>query len=171
LPLVAGRQISVFGAGVPTERETALAAEVGRLLAEAGVTLVTGGLGGVMEAASRGAAQAGGTVVAVIPGDDPRAANPHASVVVATGAGQGRNVAVASSGDAGIAIGHGWGTLSEIALARKLGRPVVVLVGPQLDGLLQADTPEEAVRLALSAARDPRAAAPAPPSPPDPSAP
>jgi uncharacterized protein (TIGR00725 family) len=173
LPLVAGRQISVFGAGVPTEREAALAEEVGRLLAEAGVTLVTGGLGGVMEAASRGAAGAGGTVVAVIPGDDRRAANPYASVVVATGAGQARNVAVAASGDAGIAIGQGWGTLSEIALARKLGRPVVVLVGPELDGLEQAATAEEAVRLALelSAAPGPRAAAPGPPWLPGPSAP
>jgi uncharacterized protein (TIGR00725 family) len=143
------RQVSVFGAGEPTPDEAAMAEEVGRLLAEAGVTVVTGGLGGVMAAASKGAREAGGQVVAVIPGTDPRAATPHATAVVATGAGQGRNIAVAASGDAGIAIGHGWGTLSEIAFARKLGRRVVVLVGPRLEGLDHASTPAEAVRLAL----------------------
>jgi uncharacterized protein (TIGR00725 family) len=150
LTLVAIRQISVFGAGAPTPREQALAEQVGRLLAEAGATLVTGGLSGVMEAASRGAAEAGGTVLAILPGDDPHDANPYATVVAATGTGHARNLAVAASGDAGIAIGHGWGTLSEIGLARKLGRPVVVLVGPELDGLHQAQTAEQAVRLALS---------------------
>jgi uncharacterized protein (TIGR00725 family) len=144
------RQISVFGAGEPTPDEERLAEEVGRLLAEAGVTLVTGGLGGVMDAASRGARLAGGQVIAVLPGTDARAATRHATAVVATGAGQARNLAVAASGDAAIAIGHGWGTLSEIALARKLGRRVVVLVGPSLEGLLQASSPEEAVRLALA---------------------
>src|SRR5262249_14593132 len=149
LPRVAARQISVFGAGVPTPRERELASEVGRLLAEAGATLVTGGLGGVMEAASRGAREAGGTVVAIVPGEDRSAAYAYVSVVVPTTLGHARSLGVAASGDAGIAIGHGWGTLSEIGLARKLGRPVVVLVGPQLDGLEQAATPEEAVRLAL----------------------
>ena len=142
-------QISVVGAGDPTPREAALAEAVGTLLAEAGAVVVTGGLGGVMAAASRGARGAGGVVVAVIPGTDRRAATPDATVVVATGAGQGRNVAVAASGDAAIAIGEGWGTLSEIAFARKLGRRVVVLVGPQLPGLEYAATPAEAVRLAL----------------------
>jgi uncharacterized protein (TIGR00725 family) len=142
-------QISVFGAGRATPEEAAAAEEVGRRLAEAGATLVTGGLGGVMEAASRGARSAGGDVVAVLPGLDPAEATPHATTVVATGAGQGRNLAVAASGQAAIAIGHGWGTLSEIALARKIGRPVVVLVGPDLDGLHQASTPAEAVDLAL----------------------
>lgn len=144
------RQISVFGAGEPTPDEEHLAEQVGRLLAEAGVTLVTGGLGGVMDAASRGARLAGGQVIAVLPGTDTRAATPHATAVVATGAGQARNLAVAASGEAAIAIGHGWGTLSEIALARKLGRRVVVLVGPALDGLIRASSPEEAVRLALA---------------------
>jgi uncharacterized protein (TIGR00725 family) len=142
-------QISVFGAGRATAEEGAAAEEVGRRLAEAGATLVTGGLGGVMEAASRGARSAGGDVVAVLPGLDPAEATPYATTVVATGAGQGRNLAVAASGQAAIAIGHGWGTLSEIALARKIGRPVVVLVGPDLDGLHAASTPAEAVELAL----------------------
>jgi uncharacterized protein (TIGR00725 family) len=146
---VAGRQVSVFGAGTPTPRERELARQVGRLLAEAGVTVVTGGLGGVMEEASRCAAEAGGQVLAILPGEDPHAANPYATAVVATGTGHARNLAVAASGDAAIAIGHGWGTLSEIAFARAAGRPVVVLVGPQLDGLERADSAEQAVRLAL----------------------
>jgi uncharacterized protein (TIGR00725 family) len=150
LPLVSIRQISVFGAGAPTPQERELAEQVGRLLAEAGATLVTGGLGGVMEAASRGAAAGGGTVLAILPGEDPNGANPYATVVAATGTGHARNLAVAASGSAGIAIGHGWGTLSEIGLARKIGRPVVVLVGPELEGLYQAETAEQAVRLALS---------------------
>jgi uncharacterized protein (TIGR00725 family) len=143
------RQLSVFGAGDATERQVALAHEVGRRLAEAGVALVTGGLGGVMDAASRGAATAGGVVVAVLPGSDPSEATRHATVVVATGVGEARNLAVAASGEAAIAIGHGYGTLSEIALARKLGRRVVVLDGPDVEGSERATTAEEAVALAL----------------------
>ena len=145
------RQVSVFGASAATDGQLALAEEVGRLVATAGATLVTGGLGGVMEAASRGAARAGGVVVAILPGTDPREATPHAGVVVATGVGHGRNLAVAASGDAAIAIGHGYGTLSEIALARKLGRRVVILDGPVIDGTERAITPAEAVERALAA--------------------
>src|SRR5207245_9659228 len=116
-----------LGAGRAAAERAAAVEEVGRRLAEAGATLITGGVGGVMEAASRGGRYAGGDIGAVIPGLDPAEATPHATTVVATGAGQGRNLAVAASGQAAIAIGHGWGTLSEIALARKIGRPVVVL--------------------------------------------
>jgi uncharacterized protein (TIGR00725 family) len=143
------RQLSVFGAGDATREQIALAEEVGRLLAEAGVALVTGGLGGVMEAASRGASGAGGIVIAVLPGSDPREANGYATVVVASGVGEGRNLAVAASGDAAIAIGHGYGTLSEVALARKLGRRVVVLDGLDVPGTERASSPLEAVELAL----------------------
>lgn len=105
----------------------AAAEEVGRRLAEAGFTVVCGGLGGVMEAAARGAAAAGGDVIGVIPGDDPAGANPHCTHVVASGVGYARNLAVVASGDAVIAIGGEWGTLSEIAFARRLDRPVVAL--------------------------------------------
>jgi uncharacterized protein (TIGR00725 family) len=143
------RQLSVFGAGDATAEQLALAEEVGRLVARAGAVLVTGGLGGVMHAASRGAAAEGGTVVAVLPGTEREVATRHATVVVATGVGHARNLAVAASGDAAIAIGHGYGTLSEIALARKLGRRVVVLDGPDIEGIERAATPADAVARAL----------------------
>src|SRR6476646_11153190 len=110
------RQLSVFGAGDATPEQAELAEEVGRLVAEAGVALVTGGLGGVMQAASHGAARAGGIVIAVLPGTEPDEATPDATVVVATGVGHARNLAVAASGEVAIASGHGYGTLSEIAL-------------------------------------------------------
>jgi uncharacterized protein (TIGR00725 family) len=123
------RQVSVIGSGdCAQDSELAvLAEEVGRGLAEAGVVLVCGGMGGVMEAASRGAADAGGTVIGIVPSESPRDANPHCSYVVATGIGQARNLAVVASGAAVIAIGGAWGTLAEIAFARRLGRPVVTL--------------------------------------------
>ena len=104
-----------------------LAEEVGRRLAEAGAVLISGGLGGVMEAASRGAAEAGGTVIGIVPSDSVEHANPHCTHVVATGIGHARNLAVVASGQAVIAVGGEWGTLSEIGFARRLGRRVVTL--------------------------------------------
>jgi uncharacterized protein (TIGR00725 family) len=122
------RQVAVSGGGASPPNEALDAAEeVGRRLAEAGITIVCGGLGGVMEAAARGAAGAGGEVIGILPGDDPAAANSHCTHVIATGIGHARNLAVVASGDAVIAIGGEWGTLSEIAFARRLGRPVVAL--------------------------------------------
>src|SRR3954454_431996 len=123
------RQVSVIGSGSCDQgSELALTAErIGRGLVEAGVVLVCGGLGGVMEAASRGAAEAGGTVIGIVPSDDPAHANPHCTHVVATGIGHARNLAVVASGEAVIAIGGEWGTLSEIGFARRLGRDVVTL--------------------------------------------
>ena len=102
-----------------------------------------------MQAASHGAARAGGIVIAVLPGTEPDEATPDATVVVATGVGHARNLAVAASGEVAIAIGHGYGTLSEIALACRLGRRVVVLDGPAIDGTERAATPAQAVELAL----------------------
>lgn len=128
------------------------------MLAEAGVTVVCGGGPGVMEAAARGAAAAGGTVVGILPGSDPDEANPHCSHVVATGIGQARNLAVVASGEATIAIGGEWGTLAEVAHARNLGRPVVALRSWSVSGagdmeggpgVVEATSPEEAVALAL----------------------
>jgi uncharacterized protein (TIGR00725 family) len=135
-----------------------LAEEVGRLLAEAGATVFCGGGPGVMEAAARGASQAGGTVVGILPGADPEEANPYCTHVVATGSGQTRNLAVAASGEVAIAVGGEWGTLTEVAYARNLGRPVVALRSWEVSGIdemeggpgvLAAETAAEAVELAL----------------------
>jgi uncharacterized protein (TIGR00725 family) len=135
-----------------------LAEEVGRLLAEAGVTLVCGGLTGAMEAACRGASEAGGTAIGIVPGDSVTEANPYCTHVVATGIGHARNLAVVASGGAVIAIGGEWGTLSEIGFARAIGRPVVALRSWTLGGrermegapgVLLAETAREAVNLAL----------------------
>lgn len=142
-------QIAVIGSGVHHE---ARAEEVGGLIAEAGATLVCGGLDEVMAAAARGAKAAGGVTVGILPGESRADANPWIDHVVVTGTGHARNLAVAASGDAVIAVGGGYGTLAEIAYARILGRPVVVL-DPGWDlgqeGIERASTPQEAVELAL----------------------
>jgi uncharacterized protein (TIGR00725 family) len=137
------RQVSVVGSGAEHE---AAAAEVGRLLAERGCTVVTGGLGEVMAAAHRGAKEAGGTTIAILPGETHADANPWADHVVVTGIGHARNLAVAASGHGVVAIGGSYGTLAEIGFAMRLGRPVVVLEGgPSVDGVPRAATPQEAV--------------------------
>jgi uncharacterized protein (TIGR00725 family) len=154
--------VAVIGAGGAEEGSEAwvLAEEVGRGLAEAGVTLVCGGGGGVMEAASRAAAEAGGTVIGIVPGESVEDANPYCSHVVATGIGHARNLAVVSSGEAVIAIGGEWGTLSEIGFARVIGHEVVALRSWELNGrermrggpgVVPAETAEEAVGAALAA--------------------
>ena len=137
----------MIGSGAVWEAD---AEEIGRLLAERGCTVVTGGLGGVMAAAHRGAKAAGGTTIAILPGERREEANPCADHVVVTGIGHARNLAVAASGDAVIAVGGEWGPLAEIAFARRLGRRVVALAGaPEVDGIETAATPAEAVELAL----------------------
>ena len=140
-------QVSVIGSG--REHEAA-AAEVGRLLAERGCVVVTGGLGEVMAAAHRGAKEAGGTTIAILPGESRAKTNPWADHVVATGVGHARNLAVAASGDAVIAVGGSWGTLAEIAFAMRLGRPVVVLAGPSMEGVRRVASPLEAVDAVLA---------------------
>lgn len=147
--------IAVVGPGDSTDPVVLDAAErVGALLAAAGHQVATGGLGGVMAAASRGAKSAGGSVVALLPGDDVSAADEYADVVVATGLGQGRNVVLVRSADAVIAVGGSWGTLSEVAIARRLGRPVVWLHGWTIDGpndpIPTASSPEDAVTQILT---------------------
>jgi uncharacterized protein (TIGR00725 family) len=153
-------QISVIG-GAEGEPEILRDAEaVGRGIAEAGAVLICGGRTGVMEAASKGATEAGGTVVGVLPTTSPTEANPYVTHAIATGVGEARNLAVVASGEAVIAIGGEWGTLSEIAHARKLGRPVIAMqswtlrnrAGTDL-GIIAVDTPDEAVRAAVSAAQ------------------
>ena len=152
-------QISVIGASEGEPEVLRDAEAVGRSIAEAGAVLVCGGLTGVMEAASKGAADAGGVVVAVLPTLSPADANPYVSYAVATGTGHARNLAVVASGQAVIAVGGEWGTLSEIAYARKLGRAVVAIQSWTLRnrsgtdlGIVEAETPEQAVEGALSAA-------------------
>jgi uncharacterized protein (TIGR00725 family) len=146
---MAGRhtQVSVIGSGNGHEEA---AVEVGRLLAERGCVVITGGLDEVMAGALRGAREAGGTTIAIVPGETHAEANEWADHVVVTGIGHARNLAVAASGDAVIAIGGSWGTLAEIGFAMRLGRPVVVLAGGvAVEGVLRASTPTEAVDLAL----------------------
>ncbi len=156
-------QISVIGASAAEDgSETArLAEEVGRLLAEAGATVVCGGRGGVMVAAARGAAQAGGEVIGIVPGVSIDDANPHCTHVVASGIGFARNLAVVASGDAVIAVGGAWGTLSEIGHARVFDRTVVALHSWELvgseemagaPGVIVVETASEAVAAALEAA-------------------
>jgi uncharacterized protein (TIGR00725 family) len=149
--------ISVIGGGSCGPSESALAEQVGRLVAEAGALLVCGGLGGVMEAAARGARAAGGTTIGILPGHERSAANNYVDYVITTGIGHARNLAVVSSGDAVIAVGGEYGTLSEIGLAAKLGRPVIILAGWRVDGvkgtkgIVYASSPQEAVQAAIRA--------------------
>ncbi len=160
-PVARPIQISVCGSSRSDAELNAHAAEVGRLIAEAGATLVCGGRDGIMSAAAEAAAEAGGDVIGILMSTELEDANEHITHVIATGIGQARNLAVAASGDAVIAIGGEWGTLSEIAFARRLGRTVVALDSWRLigrgamaeaPGVEPAADPAEAVELALRAA-------------------
>jgi len=145
-------QVTVVGSGTEHEQR---AEEVGRLLAERGATVVTGGLGEVMAAAARGAKSVGGTTIGILPGETRSEGNKWLDHVVVTGIGHGRNLAVVASGDAVLAVGGRYGTLAEIGFALTLGRPVVVLEpGWEVQGTLRAHTPAEAVEFALTAARN-----------------
>ena len=140
-------QVSVIGSGAEHEQR---AEEVGRLLAERGCVVVTGGRGEVMASAARGAKAVGGATVGILPGTDRHVGNEWLDVEIITGVGHARNLAVAASGDAVIAVGGAWGTLAEISFAAMLGRRVVILEpGHQVEGISRAATPEEAVELAL----------------------
>ena len=141
-------QIAVIGSGREHEQR---AEEVGRLLAERGCTVVTGGLGEVMAAAARGAKSAGGTTIGILPGESRTDANEWSRPHSRHRDRAARNLAVAASGDAVIAVGGSWGTLAEIGFAMRLGRRVVVLEpGWEIEGVERAVTPAEAVEVALS---------------------
>jgi hypothetical protein len=153
-------RVAVIGAGDCSAAEAALAEEVGRRLAAAGAVVLTGGRGGVMAAASRGAAQAGGLVVGILPGDDAGQANPWVSLPIVTGLGEARNAIMMRTAQAVIAVGGEYGTLSEIAFALKFGRPVVGLhtwraSGPNQTALpiKTVDSAAEAVAVVLAALR------------------
>lgn len=156
--------ISVIGGSTCSDEDARVAEAVGAALARRGATVVCGGLTGVMEAVCRGARQAGGHTIALLPGDDPKAANPHVEFAIPTGLGHARNVIVARAGRAVIAIAGSHGTLSELALALVYGTPVVALNtwevslhGKPPQGLVRAANAEDAVEkaLALAAARTP----------------
>ena len=139
--------VAVVGPGEASPDELHAAEEVGAGLAEAGAVVVTGGLGGVMEAASRGARSRRGRTLGILPGDDRDAANGWVEIAVPTGMGELRNGLVVRAADAVVAIGGGHGTLSEIALALKLGRPVVGLGTWEVHGVDHVSTPEDALAL------------------------
>lgn len=151
-------RIAVIGGGSASAEERETARRVGVTLAEAGAVLVCGGLGGVMEAAAEGARSAGGLTVGILPGEHPDTANPAITLPLATGLGEARNALVVRTAEAVVAVGGEWGTLSEIALARTMGRDVVMLGRPPAEGLglPRAESAEEAVRWALARAEEGR---------------
>jgi uncharacterized protein (TIGR00725 family) len=139
--------VAVVGAGDASPQELHAAEEIGAGLAAMGAVVVTGGLGGVMEAASRGARSRRGRTLGILPGDDRDAANGWVEIAVATGLGELRNGLVVRAADAVVAVGGGHGTLSEIALALKLGRPVVGVGTWEVHDVEHVSTPAEAVAL------------------------
>jgi hypothetical protein len=160
--VTAGRRyVAVVGSGSATGDDVRVAEAVGRGLGAAGAVVVCGGLGGAMEAACRGAKEAGGTTVGLLPGHDRGAANPFVDVAIATGLGEARNALVVRAADALVAVGGSWGTLSEIALAIRTGTRVVgigtwelSLRGEPIEGVVAARSAEEAVALALEPGAD-----------------
>ena len=151
--------VAVVGASAGTPSELGLGETVGRLLAERGAVLVCGGMGGVMEAAAGGAMNAGGTTVGILPTASRLDANPYLTIAVATGMGEARNAIVARTADVVIAVHGEYGTLSEIALALKMGKPVVglgtwelVREGTAIDAIVRSTSAEDAVAKALELA-------------------
>lgn len=142
------RYVAVIGGGEVTPEVAALASEVGRELARQGAIVVCGGLGGVMEAVARGAAEAGGVSIGILPDPDRLRANPYLTYTIPTNLGHARNMLIVHAADAVIAVNGGYGTISEAAIALKLGKPVVALaVDWDLPGLQRAANPREAVSL------------------------
>ena len=145
--------VAVVGAGHAGPDQCRLAEAAGRELARCGAVVICGGLGGVMEAACRGAKAGGGTTVGILPGPHRGDANPFVDVAVATGLGEVRNALVVRAADALLAVGGEYGTLSEIALALKEGKPVVGIGTWDIPGVVAAGDPVTAVARALSLAR------------------
>ncbi len=144
--------VSVVGPGEATPAQMEAAERIGRRLAAAGAIVVCGGLGGVMAAACRGAASAGGLTVGILPGSDRKGANEWVQVAVPTGMGELRNGLVVRAADAVVAVGGAYGTLSEVALALKTGVPVVGVGTWTIDGVEQVESPDDAVGRALELA-------------------
>ena len=151
--------MAVVGGSEADDDACRAAEAVGRGLADRGAVVVSGGLGGVMEAACRGAKAEGGTTVAILPGDERAAANPFVDVAIPTGMGEARNALVVRAADALVAVAGEFGTLSEIALALRLGTPVVGVRtwelrrdGHPVDAFPRTDDPEQAAALAVELA-------------------
>ena len=145
-----GSYVSVVGSGTVTGELYGKAREVGRLVAARGGTVVCGGRSGVMEAAARGATEVGGVAIGILPDEDRELANEFLSYSIATGTGHARNLAVVCSGEVVISVGGEYGTLSEMGLALKVGRPVVALESWDLgEHVAVASSPEEAVEAAF----------------------
>jgi uncharacterized protein (TIGR00725 family) len=143
------RCVGVIGPGDASAAEVAAAEEVGARLVDLGATVVTGGLGGVMEAACRGAKSRRGVTIGLLPGFDRNEANGWVDVAIATGLGEIRNALIVRTSDALVAIGGGAGTLSEIAFALKLGRPVIGVGTFEVEGVVQVESAAQAAELAV----------------------
>jgi uncharacterized protein (TIGR00725 family) len=152
--MAAGPYVAVIGPSEPTPEQEPAAEDVGRGLGAAGCVVITGGRGGVMAAASRGAHEAGATVIGLLPGHDRREANEWVQVALPTGLGEVRNALVVGTADAVIAVGGAYGTLSEIAHALNAGIGVVGYDTWAIEGIELADTPAGAVERALELAAD-----------------
>lgn len=141
--------IGVIGGSAVEPEYLEYAYQVGKIIAENNAIMICGGLGGVMEAACKGAIEAGGITVGILPYDDPNTANEYVSIPIATGIGRGRNNIIISTSQAFIAISGKYGTLSEIAFALDAGKTVIGLGTWDIDGVIKADTPQQAVRLVM----------------------
>lgn len=142
--------IGVIGASRPSSEGLQMAEEVGRQIARRGAVVVCGGLGGVMTAVAKGAAETGGEVLGILPGPDKSEANPFVTLPVVTNMGHARNIIIAHTADVLIAVEGEYGTLSEAAIGLKLGKTVIALPGaPKLPGVTPAKTAVDAVNLAF----------------------
>ena len=140
------RMIGVIGAGACSHQIYELARQVGAGIAKTGAVVVCGGMGGVMEGACCGAHEAGGQTVGILPGPDTAQANPYVAIPIVTDLGHARNVLIVRSSDMLVAISGGYGTLSEISIALKLGKPVIGLgTWPNMEGIQYVTTPREAI--------------------------
>ncbi len=142
-------RIGVIGGSKPDTRSRQVAFNVGKLIAEKGAILICGGLSGVMEAVSRGAKQAGGLTIGILPGNSPLDANSNIDIAIATGLGYGRNSLVAMNADVIIAVDGQYGTLTEIAYGRIYGKKIIGLGTWDIEGVIKAESAEEAVNIAF----------------------
>jgi uncharacterized protein (TIGR00725 family) len=143
------RIIGVIGGNQADDNCLEFAYKVGRLIAKSGAILICGGRGGVMEAACKGAVESGGETIGVLPFDDPDTANDYVAIPIPTGLGTARNKIIVNTGEAFIAVAGRYGTLSEIAYALDVGKKVIGYETWDIEGVIMAYTPEQAVKLAM----------------------